>query len=49
MLQEEMRGIDDCDLEEFGTLLIGSREKTIDNLGDRLRPQAAKQEGGEID
>ena len=44
--EEEMRQIDKCDMEEFGTL--HSSDKTIAILGDRWWPQAAKQEGGEI-
>ena len=43
VLQEEMREIDECDIEEFGTL--DSNEKTIAIPGDRWWPQAAKQEG----
>ena len=42
-LEEELREIDECDMEEFGTL--ESSEKTIAMLGDRWWPQAAKQEG----
>ena len=34
-LLEEMREIDKCVMEKFGTLLIDSREKTIAILGDR--------------
>ena len=41
----EMRKIDECGMEEFGTLLIYSSEKTIAILGDRWWPQTAKQEG----
>ena len=39
---EEMRELDQCDVEEFDTL--GSSEKTIAFLGDRWWPQTAKQE-----
>ena len=39
----EMRKIDECDLEKFGTL--DSSEKTIAILGDRWWPQTAKREG----
>ena len=39
----EMRKIDECDLEKFGTL--DSSEKTIAILGDKWWPQTAKQEG----
>ena len=46
VLKEEMREIDECDLEEFGTL--DSSDKPIAILGDRWRPQAAKQEGDKI-
>ena len=40
---EEMRKIDECDIENFGTLDSG--EKTIAILGDRWWPQKAKQQG----
>ena len=40
----EMRKVDECDMEKFGTL--DSSEKTIAILGDRWWPQTAKQEGG---
>ena len=40
VLEEEMREIDECDMEEFDTL--DSSEKTIAILGDRWWPQAAK-------
>ena len=43
VLEEEMREIDGCYMEEFGTLDIS--EKTIAILGDRWWLQAAKQEG----
>ena len=46
MLEEEMRKIDECDMEEFYTL--DSSEKTIAILGDRWWPQEAKQEGDKI-
>ena len=46
VLKEEMREIDECDMEEFDTL--DSSEKTIAILGDRWWPQAAKQEGDTI-
>ena len=42
-LEEEMRKLDECDMEEFGRL--ESREKTIAILGDRWWPQTAKQDG----
>ena len=42
----EMRKIDKCDMEKFGTL--DSREKTIAILGDRWWPQKAEQQGGRI-
>ena len=42
-----MREIDECDMEEFGTL--GSSEKTIVIPGNRWWPQqAAKQEGDKL-
>ena len=41
-----MRKIDECDMEEFGTL--DSNEKTIAVLGDRWWPQKAKQQGDKI-
>ena len=43
MLEEGMRGIDKCDMEEFGRL--ESSEKTIAITGDRWWPRVAKQEG----
>ena len=42
----EMRKVDECDMERFGTL--DSSEKTIAILGDRWWPQTAKQEGDKI-
>ena len=42
----EMRKIDECDMEKFGTL--NNREKTIAILGDRWWPQKAKQQGDKI-
>ena len=41
---EEMRKIDECNMEKFGTL--DSSEKTIAILGDRWWPQTVKQEKG---
>ena len=46
VLEKEMRGIDECDTEEFGTL--GDSAKTIAIVGDRWWSQAAKQEGDTI-
>ena len=46
MLEEEIRGIYECDMEEFGT--VDSSEKTIAILGDRWRRQRAKEEGDTI-
>ena len=46
VLEEEMRKIDECDTEKFGTR--DSREKTIANLGYRWWPQKAKLEGDKI-
>ena len=43
---EEMRKIDECDMEKFGTL--DSSEKTIAILGDRWWPQKAKQQGDKL-
>ena len=40
---EEMRELDECDTEKFGTL--GSSEETIVILGVRWWPQTAKQQG----
>ena len=40
VLEEEMRTIDECDVEKFDTL--DSSEKTIAILGDRWWPQTAK-------
>ena len=45
MLQEKMRKLDECDMEEFGRLLIESSEKTMAILGYRWWPQTAKQDG----
>ena len=45
---EEMREIDQCGMEKFGTLDINSSEKTIAILADRWWPQKAKQEGDKI-
>ena len=39
---EEMRKIDECGIDKFGTL--DSSEKTIAILGDRWWPQTAKQQ-----
>ena len=44
----EMRKIGECDMEEFGTLLIDSSENMIAVLGGRWWPQAAKLEGDKI-
>ena len=46
MLEEEMRNLDECDMEEFGGQ--ESSEKAIIILGDRWWPQTAKQEGNRI-
>ena len=43
VLEEEMRKMEEFDMEKFGAL--DSSEKTIAILGDRWWPQAAKQEG----
>ena len=43
VLEEEVREIDECDMEEIGAL--DSSEKTIPVVGGRRSPQAAKQEG----
>ena len=43
---DEMRKIDECDMDKFGTL--DRSEKTIAILGDRW-PQTAKQEGDKTD
>ena len=43
---EEMRKIDECGVEKFGTL--DSSEKTTAILGDRWWPQTANQQGGKI-
>ena len=42
---DEMRKIDECDMDKFGTL--DRSEKTIAILGDRW-PQTAKQQGDKI-
>ena len=44
MFKEEMGGMNECYMEEFGTL--HTSEETIAILGDGWWPQAAKQEGG---
>ena len=46
MLEEEMRKLDDCDMEEFGRL-EGS-EETIAIVGDRRWRQTVKQAGDRI-
>ena len=46
VLEEDMRKIDERDIEKFGTL--DSSEKTIAILGDRWWPQTAKLEGEKI-
>ena len=46
VLEGEMRKINECDMEKYGTL--DSSEKTIAILGDRWWPQTAKQEGDKI-
>ena len=45
-LEEGMRKLDVCAMEEFGRL--ESSEKTIAILGDRWWPQTAKQDGDRI-
>ena len=45
---EEMRKVDERDMEKFGTLDINSSEKTIAILRDSWRPQKTKQEGDNI-
>ena len=46
VLEEERREIDECDMEEFGTL--NSSEETIAILGDRWWSQAATQKEDKI-
>ena len=46
VIQEDMRKIDEGDMEEFGAL--DRSKKTIAILGDRWWPQAAEQEGDKI-
>ena len=48
VLEEEMRKINQCDLEKFGTLFIYSSESVNAILGGRWWPQAAAQEGDNI-
>ena len=43
---EDIRRIDECDMDKFSTL--DNNEKTIAILGDRWWPQKAKQEGDKI-
>jgi len=45
VLEQEMREIDERDMEEFSTL---DSEKMIAILGDRWWPQGAKQQGDMI-
>ena len=45
-LEEEMRKLDVCDMEDFGRL--ERSEKTIAIPGDRWWPQLAKQDGDRI-
>ena len=45
-LEEEVRKLDVCGMEELGTL--GSNEETIAMLGDRWWPQTAKRDGDRI-
>ena len=40
---QEIRKLDNCDIEEFGRL--ENSEKTIAILGDKWWPKTAKQEG----
>ena len=46
VLEGEMRKMDECDVDKFGTL--DSSEITIAILGDRWWPQMAKQDGDKI-
>ena len=46
VLEEQMKGTDECDMDEFGTL--NRSEKTIAVVGNRWRPQAAKPEGDKV-
>ena len=46
VLEEEMREIDECDMEEFRTL--DGSEKTIAILRDRYWPQAVRQKRDKI-
>ena len=46
VLEEEMRKLDEYDMEEF--VRLESTEKTIAILGDRRWPQTAKQDGDRI-
>ena len=45
-LDEEMRKLDECDMEEFGRL--DSSQETMAILGCRWWPQTAKQDGDRI-
>ena len=45
-LEQEIKQIDECDIEKFGTL--DSSERTIAIVGKRWWPQAAEQEGDKI-
>ena len=46
VLEEQMRPVDECDMEKFNAL--ESSEKTIAILRDRWWPQKAKQQGDKI-
>ena len=43
---EEMRKLDECDVETF--IVLDIREKTIALLGDRWLPRKSKQEGHKV-
>ena len=46
MLKEQMNKLNECAMGKLGTL--DSSERTIAILGDRWRPQTAKQQGGKM-
>ena len=46
VLEEDMKKIDECDMEKFGTL--DNSEKTMAILGDRWWPQTANPQGEKI-
>ena len=48
VLEEKMRELDECNMEEFDSLAGSEKTIAILLVGDRWWPQAAKQEGDKI-